>query len=95
MFAKLRKFLKDKGITREFFNLFLGILMAVALLVFSITKNKFTIGLVIILGALMNILNGFAMVKKKEKKTMGMSMIFLGIIILFVFVYYAARGYIK
>ncbi len=95
MFAKLRKFLKEKGITKDFFNLFLGILMAVALLVFSITKNSLTIGPVIILGALMNIVNGLAMIKKKEKKTMGMSMIFLGIIILFAFVYYAAGGYIK
>ena len=94
MLNRFREFIRDKGLVKEIVNIILGILMVVALLVFSITKNVFSICFVIILGALMNIINGFTMIKNKERKTMGMSMIFLGIIILFAFIIYSVGGYI-
>ncbi len=72
----------------------MGILMLVALLVFSVTRNVYSIAAVIVLGGFMNIINGLSMVRRKERKTMGMSMILLGIIILFAFVIYFSGGYI-
>ena len=95
MFKRFNRFIHDKGIIKEIINIILGILMVVALLVFSLTKNVYSICAVIILGAMMNIFNGLALLRKKEKKTMGMSMISLGIIVLFAFMIYLSGGYIK
>ena len=94
MLKRFNRFIHDKGLVKETLNIIMGILMVVALLVFSLTRSALSICAVIVLGGLMNIFNGLSMVRNKEKKTMGMSMIFLGIIILFAFVFYFSRGYI-
>ena len=94
MFKRFNRFIHDKGLVKEILNIIMGILMVVALLVFSLTRSALSICAVIVLGSIMNVFNGLSMVRNKEKKTMGMSMIFLGIIILFAFVYYFSRGYI-
>jgi hypothetical protein len=94
MLERLRKFFSDKGLVKEVLNLIMGILIVVALLVFSLTGNIISICAVIILGAFINVFNGLFMIRSKEKKTMGMSMIMLGIAILMIFLIYASRGYI-
>ncbi|MCR5823679.1 MAG: hypothetical protein K6G60_04515 [Lachnospiraceae bacterium] len=94
MLKRFKRFIQDKGLVKETVNIIMGILMAVALLVFSFTRSIWSICVVIILGALMNVMNGLSMLRKKERKTMGMSMIFLGIIVVFVFIVYFANGYI-
>ncbi len=94
MFKRFNRFIHDKGLVKEILNIIMGILMVVALLVFSLTRSALSICAVIVLGSIMNVFNGLSMVRNKEKKTMGMSMILLGIIILFAFVYYFSRGYI-
>ncbi len=95
MFKRLNRFIHDKGLIKEIVNILMGILMVVALLVFSFTKNVVSICCLIILGALMNITNGIALVKNREKKTMGLSMIMLGIVILLAFSVFYAGGYIR
>ncbi|MCR5585043.1 MAG: hypothetical protein K6F63_06405 [Lachnospiraceae bacterium] len=94
MLKRFRKFISDKGLVKEVLNMIMGILIVVALLVFSLTKNLISICAVILLGALINIFNGLFMIRSKEKKTMGMSMIMLGIAIILIFVIYASQGYI-
>ncbi len=94
MFKRFNRFVHDKGLIKEIVNIVMGILMVVALLVFSFTKNVFSICCIIILGALLNIMNGIALVGKREKKTMGLSMIMLGIVILFAFSLFLGGGYI-
>jgi hypothetical protein len=94
MFKRFNRFIKDKGLVTEVLNIIMGILMVVALLVFSFTGTTFSICLVIVLGALMNILNGFTFYRNKEKKTMGMSMIFFGIVIVFILIIFLSMGII-
>ncbi len=94
MFKDFFKIIKDKNLVKEVVNITVGILMAVALLVFFVTGNPYSICAVILLGALMNVLNGLSWIRRKEKKSMGMSMILLGVVILLVFMIYLSNGYL-
>lgn len=94
MLNRIKKFISDKGLLKEVLNIIMGILTVVALLVFSITRSVVSISAVILLGAMINIINGLFWVRTKEKRSMGMSMILLGIAILLIFIIYASRGFI-
>ncbi len=95
MFKKFKRFIQDKGLIKEVLNIIMGILTVVALLVYSITKNVYSLCAVIILGAMINIINGLALIKRKEKRSFGLSMILLGIVILVIFAIFTANGYIS
>lgn len=91
MLKRVLTFFKNKGLGQETLNVFLGILMLVALVAYGITRTLVALVAVIFLGALINITTGLQYQKKKEKKPLGMCMIMLGIIILILTAFYVIR----
>ena len=83
MLEKLKKWLKNKEIGNDTINMILGLFMLTALLVFGKTGNRFSMYAIIFSGGLMNISNGYQMLKQKNKRQLGQSMILFGIVILF------------
>ena len=75
--------LKNKEQVNDTLNLILGLFMLTALLVFGKTGNRFSMYAIIFSGGLMNISNGYQMLKQKNKRQLGQSMILFGIVILF------------
>ncbi len=91
MIKRVLTFFKNKGIGQETLNVFLGVLMLVALVAYGITRTLVALVAVIFLGALINITTGLQYLKKKEKKSLGTCMIMLGIIILVLTAFYVIR----
>lgn len=83
MLKKLKKLFKNKEMINDTVNLILGLLMLTALLVFEITGNTISMYFVIFSGGLMTLSNGYRLLKQKNKRQMGQSMILFGIVILF------------
>ena len=83
MLENLKKWLKNKEIGNDTINMILGLFMLTALLVFGKTGNRFSMYAIIFSGGLMNISNGYRMLKQKDKRQLGQSMVLFGIVILF------------
>lgn len=83
MLEKIKKWLKNKEIVNDTINIILGLFMLAALPVFGKTGNHFSMYIIIFSGGLMNISNGYRMVRQKNKKQMGQSMVLFGIVVLF------------
>ena len=79
---KLIEFLKNKDLVNSFLNVILGIFMVVALAIYGITGSGFWLCPVVISGALLNISQGFVFYRDKKKRSFGMSMIMMGLIII-------------
>lgn len=82
MMRKIRELLKNKAMLNDFFNLFLGIVMMVALFLYGTTKSTGSMYLVIFSGGAMNLSGGYQLYQKKTRKNTGISMMMLGTIIL-------------
>ncbi|MCQ2538192.1 MAG: hypothetical protein MJ124_07320 [Lachnospiraceae bacterium] len=85
MLKRVAKFFKDRGLGQETINIILGILMLAAFLVYGLTKSVVALSSVIFLGAMMNISQGLAYQKRKDRKSIGMCMILLGVIIIVIY----------
>ena len=82
MLEKVKKFFKDKERVLNTLNAILGLLMITALVVFWKTGNRISMYIVIFSGGLMNLCNGYKYMQQKERKTIGYSMILLGVVVL-------------
>lgn len=91
MLKKIISFIKSRGIGQETVNIVLGVFMLAAFIVYGITKSLYALYSIILIGALINLTTGFSYLKKKEKKTLGTSMITLGFVIIFIFGFFVLR----
>ena len=90
---RFRKFLEEKGLTQEALNIVLGIVILIALVIYGITGSVLSLFAVIFVGAMMNITTGLSYVRKNEKRTLGMSMILLGVVIIMIFGVYITMSF--
>ncbi len=90
---RFRKFLEEKGLTQEALNIVLGIVILIALVTYGITGSVLSLFAVIFVGAMMNITTGLSYVRKNEKRTLGMSMILLGVVIIMIFGVYITMSF--
>ncbi len=90
---RFRKFLEEKGLTQEALNIVLGIVILIALVTYGITGSVLSLFAVIFVGAMMNITTGLSYVRKNEKRTLGMSMILLGVMIIMIFGVYITMSF--
>ena len=90
---RFRKFLEEKGLTQEALNIVLGIVILIALVTYGITGSVLSLFAVIFVGAMMNITTGLSYVRKNEKRTLGMSMILLGVVIIMIFGVYVTMSF--
>lgn len=78
---KILEFLKDKELRNSFSNVLLGLLMMASLVIYGITGSGFWLCPVVAFGALLNVSQGFRFYRDKKRRSLGLSMIMLGMII--------------
>ncbi len=79
---KILELLKNKELINSFLNVFLGILMLASLVVYGLTGSGFWLCPVVVFGALLNVSQGMRFYRDKKRRSMGLSMIMLGMIII-------------
>lgn len=72
-------------------NMILGVFMLIALIAYAATKAVFALTVVVFIGAMMNITTGLSYQKRKDKRTLGACMIMLGIVIMFIYIFFVLR----
>jgi len=85
---RLRKLLKDISLKSDIINVIVGVVLIVSLIIiFQNPYNRYAILIACISGGLMNILNGLKYRKDPKKKTMGMSFLMMGVIVMLLGIY--------
>ena len=87
---KLRNLLKEYRMTYDIVIVLCGILLIVFLLLtLTHPKNRFFMLAAFASGGLVNALNGLKLIKDKKKRSMAISYIFFGIILIFLGIYFS------
>ncbi len=83
---KILEFLKNKELLNSFTNVLLGLLMMAALVVYGITGKGFWLCPVVACGALLNVSQGLRFYRDKKRRSMGLSMIMMGMMIIVIMI---------
>lgn len=90
---KIKKFILEKKIMFDVLNVIVGAIMILLIVLFIFFPGN---GLILVLlfmaGGLMNISNGMKWYRDKEKRAAGMSQICVGMIIMFLALYFMKMG---
>lgn len=78
---RIYKIIKDNKLLLDIFNVVLGVIViAFIVLLFINPDNEYFLGGAFGVSGLMNITNGLRQIKVKHKKSMGQSLIMIGIV---------------
>ncbi|MBE5966759.1 MAG: hypothetical protein E7255_07295 [Lachnospiraceae bacterium] len=82
---KLKKLIKEFSLSYDVINLLLGtVLLIFLVLVFRYPGNRLFLLIAFTSGGFMNIINGLKFKKNSKKKSMGMSFILFGMMVIFI-----------
>lgn len=79
---KLLQKLKDNRLLLDTLNVVLGVVMIIALVLVFILRSNLALLAAIWTAGLMNAVNGLKAMKQKERKMMGQSMFFMGMLVI-------------
>lgn len=81
---KLLERLKENNLLLDAANIVLGIVMLAAIAFIFTTQSNIAVLIAVWAAGLMNAVNGLKAMKHKERKAMGQSMFFMGILVIFI-----------
>ena len=81
---RLKKLFSDFSLRADIINIIIGIVLIVSLIfVFLNPYHRYAILTACLSGGLMNIMNGLKMLRDPKKKTLSMSFVMMGIVLIF------------
>ncbi|MBQ9118526.1 MAG: hypothetical protein IJY09_00525 [Lachnospiraceae bacterium] len=79
---KLIQKLKENNLILDTVNVILGVVMILAIIAVFVWQSVIALFITVWSAGLMNTVNGLKLLMKKEKKMMGQSMVFMGVLII-------------
>lgn len=79
-----KKLLKEFSLYYDIINTILGIALIISMIVIFVTTSKFGILAAFLLGGSMNFINGLKFMDDPKRKTMGMSFLLMGVILIII-----------